>query len=168
MRLTRQVFQPNRRSNQTNRRDIKVQDVAKLLQSAGLAIQALTNAAPPGTSSTEDALKAHQRAFKEASAQYFALLSSIDVRLRRQVYALEEAAIIPPESGESNTGQTTGGTNQLDISWLNSRKDSVGKDKEAELWANASKFVAQLQQEEHDPSDTAVFQSAEGDDMEVD
>lgn len=104
--------------------------------------------------------------FKEASSQYFALLSSIDVRLRRQVYALEEATIIRPDSGESTGGQTTGGGNQLDISWLNSRKDTVGKDKEAELWANASKFVTQLQSK--DQSDTVVFHPAAGDSMEVD
>lgn len=29
----------------------------------------------------------------------------------------------------------------MDISWLNSRKDTVGKDKEAELWAAARGFV---------------------------
>lgn len=31
----------------------------------------------------------------------------------------------------------------MDISWLNSRKDTVGKDKEAELWAAAREFVEQ-------------------------
>lgn len=166
MRLTRQVLEPFQRCKHANRCDIKVQDVSKLLESAGLAIQALTNAVPPGSSSSEDALEAHRRIFKEASSRYFALLSSIDVRLRRQVYALEEATIIQPDSGESTGGQTTGGGNHLDTSWLNSRKDTVGKDKEAELWANASKFVTQLQSK--DQSDTVVFQSATGDNMEVD
>ncbi|KAL1956315.1 hypothetical protein VTO42DRAFT_7398 [Malbranchea cinnamomea] len=140
-------------------------DVAKLVQSAGLAIQALTEAPPPSSSPDEGALEAHKRAFKQASAQYFALLSSIDVRLRRQVYALEEAGIIQPDSGEGTTGQTTGGVNQLDISWLNSRKDTVSKDKEAELWANARKFVLQ----QKDPTNSiGASQPAAGDNMEVD
>jgi Mediator complex protein len=80
------------------------------------------------------------------------------VRLRRQVYALEEAGILEPESSTANgsfkseTGSgaagpaTTAGTaagsfNPLEISWLNSRKDTVGKDKEAESWAAAREFV---------------------------
>lgn len=133
----------------------KFKDVTELLHSAGLAIQALTNSATMETSvretaRTEGSLEAHQTAFKAATAQYFALLSSIDVRLRRQVYALEEATIIQPDSG-SRVNETTSGSvmppgapNPLEISWLNSRKDSVAKDKEAELWVEARKFTNQL------------------------
>ena len=39
---------------------------------------------------------------------------------------------------------TPGASNPLEISWLNSRKDSVEKDKETELWAEARKFTTQL------------------------
>lgn len=39
---------------------------------------------------------------------------------------------------------SVGAENPLDISWLNSRKDTVGKDKEAELWATARSFVEQM------------------------
>ncbi|KAJ6037392.1 hypothetical protein N7540_001671 [Penicillium herquei] len=147
------------------------QDVAKLINSAGLAIQALSNASPDSSSTTHDgSLQAHKTQFKEATAQYFALLSSIDVRLRRQVYALEEASVLGPDSN-SRTGETTGagttGTggpgsggaaNPLDISWLNSRKDTVGKDKEAELWASARRFVEHLDTDKPngDPEDMQV------------
>ncbi|KAG5302968.1 Med11 superfamily domain-containing protein [Histoplasma capsulatum G186AR] len=135
-------------------------DVAKLLNAAGVAIGSLTNSpsVTSGQSSSDlpkidGTLESHRAAFKAASSQYFALLSSIDVRLRRQVYALEEASIIQPESAEVTAGGTTttasatssGGVNPLDTSWLNSRKDTVGKDKEAELWAEASKFATQLE-----------------------
>lgn len=129
------------------------QDIAKLIESAGLAIQALTNSRSGDTdasapSPTASSLDAHKKRFREATSQYFALLSSIDVRLRRQVYALEEAAILAPESA-SRTNDVPGATgaaaaapaSSLDISWLNSRKDTVGKDKEAELWAAAREFV---------------------------
>ncbi|KAH1489762.1 hypothetical protein LV164_000853 [Aspergillus fumigatus] len=141
-----QIFTSADRIRQLNEVD---KDVAKLIHSAGLAIQALTNART-GDSPEDTSLESHKARFKEATSQYFALLSSIDVRLRRQVYALEEAAILAPESA-SRTGDLpgagVGGTvvsNPLDVSWLNSRKDTVGKDKEAELWAAARQFVEQL------------------------
>ncbi|EEH34590.1 hypothetical protein PAAG_05639 [Paracoccidioides lutzii Pb01] len=138
-------------------------DVTKLLNAAGVAISSLSNSssATAGQPSSEvprvdGTLESHQAAFKAASSQYFALLSSIDVRLRRQVYALEEASIIKPDSAETAgggggattfTASTSGGINPLDTSWLNSRKDTVGKDKEAELWAEASMFATQLEKE---------------------
>lgn len=118
---------------------------------------------------TDNSLASHKARFKEATAQYFALLSSIDVRLRRQVYALEEAGVLAPDS-VSRTGDVTGATagaaggstaNPLDISWLNSRKDTVGKDKEAELWAAARKFVESL-------DDSSAKTAPEHDKMEVD
>ncbi|EEP81884.1 conserved hypothetical protein [Uncinocarpus reesii 1704] len=146
------AFSPAERIEQLNEID---QDVIKLLRAAGLAIQALTNTPLP-TNDNKDpqslqspsgkgALAAHQEAFKAAASQYFSLLSSIDVRLRRQVYALEEASIIRPES-TVKTGEGVGTTafNPLETSWLNTRKDTVGKDKEAELWAQARDYVNAL------------------------
>jgi hypothetical protein len=144
--------------------------VTRLIHSAGLAIQALTNAKPDSSSSSpapDGSLDSHKTRFKEATAQYFALLSSIDVRLRRQVYALEEASLVgretPSRAGESKTGRNdagagpgTGAENPLDISWLNSRKDTVGKDKEAELWAAARSFVEQMDKPANDPDDMQV------------
>lgn len=59
---------------------------------------------------------------------------------------MEEASVLARDSA-SRTGDWPGaaasaaGANPLDISWLNSRKDTVGKDKEAELWAAAREFV---------------------------
>lgn len=45
-------------------------------------------------------------------------------------------------AGAGATTQLSPGTvNPLETSWLNSRKDTVGKDKEAELWAEASRFM---------------------------
>jgi hypothetical protein len=124
--------------------------VTRLIHSAGLAIQALTNAKPiPSDSSPapDGSLDSHKARFKEATSQYFALLSSIDVRLRRQVYALEEASALAPERDWGKAARTdvsaggSGAANPLDISRLNARKDTTGKDKEAELWAAARQFV---------------------------
>lgn len=126
-----------------------------MLQSAGLAIQALTNTKPDSDTPFDGSLESHKALFKEATAKYFSLLSSIDVRLRRQVYALEEASLSTPDmaskgdatgagAGAVGAAGAAGAANPLDISWLNSRKDTVGKDKEAELWAAARGFVEQL------------------------
>ncbi|KAF3484110.1 uncharacterized protein GIQ15_03434 [Arthroderma uncinatum] len=181
-----EVFSPADRINQLNEID---KDVAQILQSAGLAIQALTNSPSQasGISETREspvggALEARKKAFKTACSQYFALVSSVDVKLRRQVYALEEASIIRAEStvpvktgdgmvgGTGATAQSSSGTvNPLETSWLNSRKDTVGKDKEAELWAEASKFMKSVASKTQDNSHsigTADSGGKEG--MEVD
>ncbi|KAL9096477.1 MAG: hypothetical protein Q9165_001474 [Trypethelium subeluteriae] len=92
-------------------------DIPRLLQSAGLAVSALTNRPlpdssdpdqqlpkhilnafdkPPGASSPSDSpsLSAHKEAFRDASASYYTLLQSVSARLRRQAWALEEAGLI--------------------------------------------------------------------------
>lgn len=152
------------------------QDVTRLLHSAGLAIQALTNAKPDSTVTSDGSLDSHKSRFKEASAQYFALLSSVDVYLRRQVYALDESSLVEPEKG-SRAGDTKAARNEaaasklrasnsLDISRLNSRKDTVGKDKEAELWAAARGFVEQMQNPSEASKDSKSANAPE--DMQVD
>ncbi|KAJ5769788.1 uncharacterized protein N7511_001839 [Penicillium nucicola] len=142
-----EVFTYSDRIQQLNEVD---QDVTKLIHSAGLAIQALTNSKPVPTDSSptpDGSLDSHKARFKEATSQYFALLSSIDVRLRRQVYALEEAGSLGPDTDTGKSARTEASTgasnsaNPMDISRLNSRKDTTGMDKEAEVWAAARQFV---------------------------
>lgn len=96
----------------------------------------------------------------------------MDVNLRRQINALEEAGILPAEAftkepptslavplaaqanssnaSLSRTGGnkgviTGGGLGNLDVGWLNSRNDNVGKEMKAELWEEAEKFVSKLE-----------------------
>ncbi|KAK2737025.1 hypothetical protein FQN57_000474 [Myotisia sp. PD_48] len=175
-------FTPAERIQQLNEID---KDIAQILCSAGQAIQALTNSPlqslPEGLTadSSENNLELRKKAFKAASSQYFALLSSISVRLRRQVYALEEAGIIRPEppgaSKLGDAGAVSSGINPLETSWLNTRKDSVEKDKEAELWAEASKFVSKLvakREEKDSPASATGDNGKDGEDgkdtMEID
>jgi hypothetical protein len=153
-------------------------DVAKLLQSAGLAVKALTKTrqSENAGAALPDSLESHKAAFTSAASLYFTLLSSIDVRLRRQIYALEEAQIIavdPPAKESSaapvahgifgeatattalsqaasqrvskNASTTASSLGNLDVGWLNSRNDKVGKQMEAELWARASNLVQKLE-----------------------
>jgi len=153
---------------------IRNQDVVKLLQSAGLAVKALTetmSASNEDSSCQSISVEQQKESFTAATSSYFALVSSLDVRLRRQIYALEEADILPAEAsfkesqrnlavpwGASATADgssgpqsrltangkgaiTGGGLGSLDVGWLNSRNDRVGKEMEAELWDQAQEFV---------------------------
>lgn len=134
-------------------------DVPTLLSSASKAINALTDR-PTSTSSsdkevtsdapTTDDLAAHKQAFTDSSRAYFNNLQSILARLRRSVYALEEAGIIEPdapivsnsreagEKGESEGDKVTnGGLGNLDVGTLNSRVNGVQRLKEVELLGEA-------------------------------
>lgn len=131
---------------------------------------------PDETTSQLPSIEQQKENFKNAASQYFSLLSSIDVRLRRQVYALEEADIIQAEAvkeqqtslavpssftslGATQNSSSTkqprlnknvqlgGGLGALDVGWLNSRNDNVGKEMEAKLWAEAEDFVNLLGRE---------------------
>lgn len=86
----------------------------------------------------------------------------VDVGLKRQIWALEEADIIPPEKAKAKQKEPVsfnknmggnkasqaaepppveGGMGKLDIGWLNSRSGQVGRDMEAELWEKAKVFL---------------------------
>ena len=119
------------------------------------------------------AIEEQRKFFTSTTPQYFTLLSSVDVNLRRQIYALEEAEILPaeavtkelttklaipsavqthpqnaslPRMGGGNKGVITGGgLGNLDVGWLNSRNDHVGKEMNSELWREAEIFVLKLE-----------------------
>ena len=77
------------------------------------------------------------------------------MRLRRQVYALEEAGLVAGgDDRDAKRGQRLGpedpgrraGGGPLDSSWLNARaNDKVGKGMERELWAQAKALADRLQ-----------------------
>ena len=91
-------------------------------------------------------IEQRKEVFTSAASDYFSLLSSVDVNLRRQIYALEEANIIPGESQQTEGGSNIvgGSMGNLDVGRLNSRTDKVGKEKEAELWAKAQEIAESL------------------------
>ena len=106
-----------------------------------------------GKTANDDAPGSHldekKDEFRDAASEYFATLSYIDVNLRRQIYALEEANIIPANNTDArlrNQGSTsmTPSFGSLDVSWLNSRNDKVDKDMEAEIWSRARDVVDKL------------------------
>ena len=144
-----------------------------MLRSAGLAVKALASptATDEGSSTALPSIDQQKVAFSAAASDYFTRLYSIDVGLRTQINALEEAKIIPPEeaangrsdfaagssglaaprdekpavSAKAKDAVTGGGLGNLDVGWLNSRNDYVGKQMEAELWKQASEFLTELE-----------------------
>ena len=97
-----------------------------------------------------------KKAFAGTASDYYALLSTVDVNLRRQILALEEAKIIPSEaprdipgasdvqSNKEKKSKGPGALGNFDIGWLNSRNDKIGKDMEAELWTQARELLDDL------------------------
>lgn len=92
-------------------------DITSLLATASSAIRTLTDGAP--------------EAFAAHTATYHQLLSSITVRLRRQIVQLQTAEI-PVVVGQQQT---------IDVGVLNSRNDVVGRVMEAECWGEARRFL---------------------------
>lgn len=132
-------------------------------------------------------MQQQKESFTTATSSYFTSLSSLDVQLRRQIYALEEAGILPTEAafketpaslavpsgvstlgglsnaqsskqtGSSRAAITGDGLGSLDIGWLNSRNDHIGKEMEAELWEVAQTSVDRFEGETINKHQEAEF-----------
>ena len=165
--------------------------MVKLLRCAGSALEALTNVGEGygADHAEQNSLENQKEAFSAASSEYLTLLSSIDVRLRRQINALQDAKIIPAEAvtQDSRSGQaaptgsammggpaplskqtrggrsviTGGGLGSLDVGWLNSRNDHIGRGMEAGLWEEAQKFVENLKQEQQPTEKSAGIEDGQ-------
>jgi Mediator complex protein len=134
------------------------QSVSLLLSSAAEAVGTLSNS-PQNLSSSPKTLASAQALFKKSSSTYFSTLSAIEVRLRRQVYALEEAGLVEPGEdrdvkagraiGSGNDGRAGGGP--LDPSWLNAKADnSVELAMRRELVDQAKDFLDRVNSDAKD------------------
>ncbi|EXJ93543.1 hypothetical protein A1O1_01935 [Capronia coronata CBS 617.96] len=147
-------FTPASRIAELNQID---QSISTLLSAASDAVSILSNT-PASETLRQDLRTAEsaRSAFTAAAEAYFSNLSSIEVRLRRQVYALEEAELIRPgNERDTRRGRTLGGDSELprvgggplDPSWLNARAtDKVGASMRQELLAQARDFVERAAQ----------------------
>lgn len=142
-------FTPAERIAELNAID---ESITTLLSAASDAIGIISN--NPTSETQERTLRnssTARAAFQEAATTYFTTLSSIDVRLRRQVYALEEAGLVKPgDERDPRRGKKIGGDvgiarlggGPLDPSWLNARaSDKVGAGMKEQLLAQAREFV---------------------------
>lgn len=144
------TFTPLDRIRELNSIDASV---PQLLHAAGSAIQIL------GSQSPSKDLTSAKSQFLDSITTYFTTLSSIDVRLRRQVYALQEAGLIKEgdakdaKRGASAAaaaalpGNGAGAGGGMDVGWLNGGGDQVEKDMEREVWRRASEFLERLREQ---------------------
>ncbi|KJR84883.1 uncharacterized protein SPSK_10065 [Sporothrix schenckii 1099-18] len=88
--------------------------------------------------------------FKESMDNFLNTLHSVDVRLKRQIWGLEEAGLISLKesrsSGVSLEPNGVGDIGSLDVGWLNSRSNKVDREMEAELWSTMRATVERLSQ----------------------
>lgn len=132
--------------------------IVQLMSHTATALNALTI---PSISATPSASKevpkpsidsgAQKEAFREATDSFLTTLHTIDVKLKRQILALEEAGIVnlanpqrqdpnaPPKALLKPNG--VGGIGNLDVGWLNSRGPRVERDMESELWSKAKDIL---------------------------
>ncbi|KAH6720178.1 mediator complex protein-domain-containing protein [Leptodontidium sp. MPI-SDFR-AT-0119] len=155
------AFQPFTKAQRIQQLNDIDKSITQLLQSAALALKTLS-----ATQDTTEAPVAERKeAFQKASESYLTTLQKVDVILRRNIYGLEEANIIPADKKkrkEAAAGSAMGGKpapeveaaggdvaslGKLDIGWLNSRSGRVGRDMEAELWEKARGFLEGLEAE---------------------
>ncbi|KAM4064358.1 mediator complex protein [Hirsutella rhossiliensis] len=137
--------------------------IAQLMSHTATALNALTtpaSAEPVADGANQPALDppSQKEAFRSATDSFLTTLHSIDVRMKRQVLALEEAGIVnlsnAPRQGPNSAAAKAslkpngvGTVGNLDVGWLNSRSWRVERDMEAELWQEARDFL-----EKHDES----------------
>lgn len=118
-----------------------------MIKSAGLAVSALTNKpVDPSTASSGDPVEDRKTAFKAHSTEYFTLAKRIKSAMESESGSLQDENLIPLKrpariaaAGEEEI--TNGGLGSLDIGWLNSRGDVVGRRKEAEMWAEVRSML---------------------------
>jgi hypothetical protein len=107
---------------------------------------------PPGSGSTSASQKDE---FKSAMDDLLSTLHSVDVRIKRQIYGLQEAGVIvlPPSQQEGTARpavksslepNAVGNVGNLDVGWLNSLSGKVERDMEAELWGKAREFLEKM------------------------
>lgn len=132
--------------------------VVELMDHTATAFDALTvpsfSAPWVSTSDAKSSVdsRSQKQAFREATNSFLDALHDVDVRLKRQILALEEAGIInltsaarhDPQEGVVKASLKPNGVGvvgNLDIGWLNSRGSRVERDMESELWSRARRFL---------------------------
>lgn len=137
------------------------QSISGLLEAASEAIGVLANKRDEKTPFAT--LEAQQGRFAKAADTYFSTLSSIEVRLRRQVYALEEAGLVhegqEKDARRAKTSEggfeSAAGGGPLDPSWLNARADKgIELKLERELVDQAKEFLESTKTKNPDGENT--------------
>ncbi|KAM3509312.1 hypothetical protein MY10362_000647 [Beauveria mimosiformis] len=128
----------------------------QLMGHAATALNSLTTPSsasdsPAGYMAAEIDAPAAKNAFTASTDAFLTALHDIDVRMKRQIMALEEAGIVDLNSASRSDPNAparaslrpngVGAVGNLDVGWLNSRSTKVERDMEAELWDKAKKLL---------------------------
>lgn len=95
------------------------------------------------------------QAFQDNMGRFLTTLHAVDVRLKRQIFGLEEAGILTldetrPKDKDAGAQKPSlepnglGMMGNLDVGWLNSRSNQNERDMEAELWNKARKTLESI------------------------
>ncbi|KAJ4013981.1 uncharacterized protein FIESC28_08899 [Fusarium coffeatum] len=137
------------------------QQIVQLMKHTATALNALTIPSTPESNQTQDPAAeppkpsldppAQKDAFRSATDSFLTSLHAVDVKMKRQIFALEEASIInlaPPQRQENNgpvlasqKPNGVGAVGNIGAGWLNSRGTRVERDMEAELWEKAKDLL---------------------------
>ncbi|TQV90988.1 Mediator complex, subunit Med11 [Cordyceps javanica] len=137
----------------------------QLMNHAATALSSLTTPSPGSPAAAAERrngadVDAHAAkvAFTGSTDAFLTALHNIDVRMKRQIMALEEAGIVDLNSASradpnapsraSLRPNGLGAVGSLDVGWLNSRSTKVERDMEAELWDKAKKLLESLRNEQ--------------------
>ncbi|UNI22465.1 hypothetical protein JDV02_008355 [Purpureocillium takamizusanense] len=125
--------------------------IVQLMNHAATALGALTTPTAEGSAKPALDPPAQKDAFRSATDAFLTTLHGVDVRMKRQVLALEEAGIVRLSAAASQDPKSTvkaslrpngvGNVGNLDVGWLNSRGTRVERDMEAELWRDARELL---------------------------
>ncbi|PSS00739.1 mediator complex protein-domain-containing protein [Coniella lustricola] len=127
------------------------QDIASLLELSGKAIQSLGKQASTEPDKPASTAQDQTQAFQDNMDKFLNTLHAVDVRLKRQIFGLEEAGIltldklkVKDEDGSARPSLEPNGlgmVGNLDVGWLNSRSNQVETEMEAELWTKTRQHL---------------------------
>ncbi|KAF7545759.1 hypothetical protein G7046_g9484 [Stylonectria norvegica] len=135
------------------------QCIVQLMNHTATALKSLT--IPSSSTASDPTVEASQphldptsqkQDFRSATDSFVKTLHSIDVRMKRQIFALEEAGIVnlstplrqdrQAQAKASLKPSGVGTIGKLDVGWLNSRGSRVERDMEGELWSKAKDLLS--------------------------
>lgn len=125
---------------------------ATALHAVSIPISSPSSTDQSGESRPEANPTSQKEALHTATDSFLDTLHKVDVMMKRQIMALEEAGIVnlaPAQKQEPGSTATKtslkpngmGSVGTLDVGWLNSQGSKVEREMEVELWSRAKEFL---------------------------
>jgi hypothetical protein len=141
-------------------------NIVLLMSHTAQALDSLTHKPSADADSPTSPTAAQEESFRSAMDALLKTLHAVDVHMKRQIWALEEAGIVKLPERLSAAEKLTvdseakllarsslepngvGAVGTLDVGWLNSRSTRNERDMEAELWGRARALLEEVAQSE--------------------